>query len=87
MIYKIEPHEPTICNMGRRGPERMVPSRIYNFMQSVPITIIIVSSNPAYGEVYSIQHYVIKFVSDLRQVGVFFRVLRFHPPIKLTATI
>jgi len=27
------------------------------------------------GEVYSIQHYVIKFVSDLRQVGDFLRVL------------
>ena len=31
-----------------------------------------VSSNPVLGEVYSIQHYVIKFVSDLRQVGGFF---------------
>ena len=30
---------------------------------------------------------VIKFVSDLRQVGGFLRVLRFPPPIKLTATI
>jgi hypothetical protein len=29
---------------------------------------------------------VIKFVSDLRQVGGFRRVLRFLPPIKLTAT-
>jgi len=29
----------------------------------------VMSSNPAHGEVYSIQHYVIKFVSDLRQVG------------------
>jgi hypothetical protein len=28
-------------------------------------------------EVYSIQHYVIKFVSDLRQVGGFLRLLRF----------
>jgi hypothetical protein len=28
--------------------------------------------------------YVIKFVSDLRQVGGFLRVLRFPPPIKLT---
>jgi hypothetical protein len=28
-----------------------------------------------------------KFVSDLRQVGGFLRVLRFPPPIKLTATI
>jgi hypothetical protein len=28
-----------------------------------------VSSNPAHGEVCYIQHYVIKFVSDLQQVG------------------
>jgi len=34
-------------------------------------TTNVMSSNPS-GEVYSIQHYVIKFVSDLRQVGVFF---------------
>ena len=27
------------------------------------------SSNPVHGEVYSIYHYVIKFVSDLRQFG------------------
>jgi hypothetical protein len=33
-------------------------------IQSVPITIKVVSSNPAHGEVYSIQHYVIKFVGD-----------------------
>ena len=39
------------------------------------------------GEVYWIQHYVIKFVSDLRQVGGFFRILRFTPSIKLTSTI
>jgi hypothetical protein len=31
----------------------------------------VVSSNPAHGEVYSIQLNVIKFVSDLRQVGGF----------------
>ena len=37
--------------------------------------------------VYSIQHYVIKFVSDLRQVDGFLLVLRFPPPIKLTTTI
>ena len=46
-------------------------------MQSVPITTNIVSSNPAHDEEFSIQHYVIKFVSDLR----------FPPPINLTATI
>ena len=34
-----------------------------------------------------VQHYVIKFVSDLRQVGAFLRVLSFPPPIKLSATI
>ena len=47
-------------------------------VQSVPITTTkVVSLNPAHGEVYSIQQYVIKFVSDLRQVGGFLRVLRF----------
>ena len=39
------------------------------------------------GKVYSIQHYVIKFVSDLLQVGCFLRVLLFPPPIELTATL
>jgi len=51
------------------------------------ITTNIVSSNPAHGEVYSIQHYVIKFVSDLQQVGGFLRIHRFPPLIKLTTTI
>jgi hypothetical protein len=37
-------------------------------VQSVPITTNVVSSNSAHGDVYSIQHYVIKFVSDVRQV-------------------
>ena len=55
--------------------------------QSVPITTKVVSSNPVHGQVYSIQHFVLKFVSDVRQVGGFLRVLRFPPPIKLTATI
>jgi hypothetical protein len=32
--------------------------------------------NNVHGEVYSIQQYVIKFVSDLRQIGGFLRVLR-----------
>jgi hypothetical protein len=41
-------------------------------MLSVPITTN-VSSDPAQSEVYSIQHYVIKFVSDLRQVSGFFQ--------------
>jgi hypothetical protein len=53
-------------------------------MQSEPITTKVVSSKPVHGEVYLIQHYVIKFVSDLRQVGGFLRILQFPPPIKLT---
>jgi len=56
-------------------------------VQLDPITTKVVSSNPVYGEEYSIQHYVIKFVSDVRQVCGFLRVLRFHPSIKLTSTI
>ena len=36
------------------------------------------------GDVYSIQHYVLKFVSNLRKVGGFLHVLRVHPPIKPT---
>jgi hypothetical protein len=37
------------------------------------ITTKVVSSNPVHDKVYSIQQYVIKFVSDLRQVGDFLR--------------
>ena len=44
-------------------------------VQSVPITINVASSNPA--QVYLIPHFMLKFVSDLRQVGGFLRVLRF----------
>jgi hypothetical protein len=55
-------------------------------MQSVPLTTKFASSNLVHCEVYSIQHYVIKFVSDLWQVCGFLWVLRFLPPIKLTTT-
>ena len=56
-------------------------------MRSVPITTKVVSLNPAHGKVSSTQLYVIKFVSDLRQVGGFLWVLQLPPPIKLTTTI
>jgi len=36
----------------------------------MPITTNVVSLNPAHGEVYSIQHYVVKFFSDLRQFNL-----------------
>jgi hypothetical protein len=56
-------------------------------VQWVPITIKVVSSNPTYGEVFSIQHYMKRFVSDLRQVGGFLWVILFPPSIKLSTTI
>ena len=36
---------------------------------------------------HDVQHYVIKFVSDLGHNSSFLRVFRFPPPVKLTATI
>ena len=40
-------------------------------VQLVPITINVASSNHAHGEVNSINHWLIKFDTELRQVGVF----------------
>jgi hypothetical protein len=40
-----------------------------------------------HGEVYSVQHYVITFVSDLRQISGFLWVLWLPPPIKLPAML
>ena len=42
-------------------------------VQSVPITTKVVSSHSAHDDVYSMQYYVIQFVSDFRQVGGFLR--------------
>ena len=49
---------------------------VVGFQPPVSITTKVVSLNPADGQVYSIQDYVIKFVSG------FLRVLWFPPPIK-----
>jgi hypothetical protein len=83
-----------VNTMGGREVRVMVFSATFNNIldlqlpvQSVPITTKVVSSNPAYGMVYSLQLYVIKFCSDLRHVGDFLRILRFPPPKKVTATI
>ena len=48
--------------------------------------LIVVGLTTTSGELYLIQHYDIKFVSDLRQVSSFVHVLRFPPPLQLTAT-
>ena len=63
-------------------------SMIVGFTATYAISVITtndVSSNPTRGDVDSIQLYGIKFVSNLRQFGRFLLILRFPPPIKLTA--
>ena len=69
---------------GRRDHDRMV----VRFSTTHAISVYHhwcseLESRPGRG----VQYYVIKFVSDLRQVGGFFMVLRFFPPIKLTTRI
>ena len=55
-------------------------------MQSVPIGTNVTSSNLEQSEVYSIQQYVIKFVSNLRQVDGFLWVLQFSPGTPVSST-
>ena len=50
----------------------------FNLTTKITLTIKILP------QVYSIQHYVIKFVNDLGQVSSFLRVTQFSPSIKLT---
>jgi hypothetical protein len=59
-------------------------------MQSVPITTEVVNLMLLMARCtryIMLQHYVIKFVIDLRQVVSFHQVLCFPLPTKLTATI
>ena len=46
-------------------------------MPTVPITTNVVSPNNVHGEVYSIRHYVIKFVRDLQTVTGLLLVFRY----------
>ena len=70
--------------MGHRGRDHLV---IGFATTCAKLPNNVVSSNPDHGEVHLIQHYVIKFVSDLRQVCGFLRILRLPPPIKLIVTM
>jgi len=56
-------------------------------VQPVPITTEVVCSNPAHDEVYSMQLYVMMFVSKLEQVPGFLRLHLGFPANKLTAKI
>ena len=51
---------------GRYCRDRMVVGFTTAFAFGVYHDYNVVSSNPAHGEMYSIQHCVIKFASDLR---------------------
>ena len=66
---------------SKRGGDRMVIGFTTTYAISAHIITKVVTPNPVHGEVYSIQHYVTKFVSKLRQVGGFSLVLWFPPPI------
>jgi len=69
------------CSRSRRGRDRMVVGFITTYaIRSYHHWCCEFESRSGRG----VQHYVIKLVSDLRQVGGFHRVLRFPPPIKLT---
>jgi hypothetical protein len=60
--------------LGRTAPTHVVVNVWMDLqipVQTLDITTKVVSLNPADGEAYSIQNYVIKCVSDLRQVGGF----------------
>ena len=74
-----------------RGYRGCDPSVVWftttSIYESRTITTNVVISNLAHGEVYSIQHYVIQFVSHMQQVGGFPRVLWFPTVIKLTAKL
>ena len=71
---------------GRHGRDR----RVVGFTTPYPISTYHYyrcEFESCSGEVSSIQHYLIKFVSDLRQVSGFLLVSQFPPPMKLTAMI
>ena len=70
---------------GLCGRDRMVVIfyQLQLPVQSVPITTNVVSLNPIYCEVYSIQLYMINFFSELRLDDGLLRVLRFLQTIKL----
>jgi hypothetical protein len=42
----------------------VVSSKSWSFRLTITCAIKVVSANPTHGEVYTIHHYVIKFVSD-----------------------
>jgi hypothetical protein len=69
------------------GQSWLYGSWIHNYLCNQCTSPLMLWVRIRLDEVYLIQHYVIKFVSDLRQVNGFLWVLRFPETIKLTAMI
>ena len=66
-FLKIDQPETRIAYVwGHCGRDRIAVG--FTTMCAISITTKVVSLNPVHGEVHTIQHYVIKFVSDLWQV-------------------
>jgi hypothetical protein len=61
----------------------MVFNATFNNISILSVEAKVVSLKPVHDKMYLIQHYVIKFASELRQVSGFLSVLQFPPPIKL----
>jgi len=70
-------HPCRLYQYGDIGWNHQTIEHWYTVIMSIYITTKVQSSKPVHGEVYSIQYYVIKFISDLRQVGGFLWVHHF----------
>jgi hypothetical protein len=64
-----------ICNQYLSPLRFMVFNATFNKISVISWWVKLWVSNPTHGEVYSIQHYMIKFISDLGQVCGFLWVL------------
>ena len=64
-------HKCLPVSQDRRGRDRMEVRFTTTYGISAWSVTKVVSSNSANGEVYSMERYVIQFVSDLRQIGGF----------------
>ena len=91
-VLKASGHSPCDCvctccpsvkqYMWKRNCPRFRSTRVHNAVFNLFGVYIRI-----YGGLYMIQHYVMKFVSDLWSIEGFLRVLRFPPSMKLTALI
>ena len=86
LIYRttVESHYAKIDWVKFSDESKWFPGSVSNYVKVNCFYFFFLKFEPR-GKVYSIQHYVITFASHLRQDGGFLRLLRFPPPIQLTA--